>query len=82
MGCFIPSILSEELDDVGVTENQKESLFFEGSSNDHGRELFLAKEILKTTDITIQEAGEPGKGARFLVRIAPGATPAGQGDFS
>jgi signal transduction histidine kinase len=34
--------------------------------------LFLAREILGLTGITIRESGEPGRGARFEVRVPEG----------
>jgi signal transduction histidine kinase len=35
--------------------------------------LFLSKEILSITGITIKESGEPGKGARFEMTVPKGA---------
>ena len=58
-------------DGVGVSVKDKEKLFIEGSSN-HGLGLFLAKEILKITDIIIKENGEPGNGVRFEMDVPPG----------
>jgi signal transduction histidine kinase len=34
--------------------------------------LFLACEILDITGITIRETGDPGKGARFEIKIPKG----------
>jgi K+-sensing histidine kinase KdpD len=34
-----------------------------------GLGLFLAKEILSITGLTIQETGVPGKGARFEIQV-------------
>jgi len=34
--------------------------------------LFLSREILAITGISISENGEPGKGARFEIRVPPG----------
>ncbi|MGD0818556.1 MAG: PAS domain S-box protein [Methanomassiliicoccales archaeon] len=59
-------------DGIGIAAKDKEKLFIEGSSKNHGLGLFLAKEILKITDITIQETGEPGKGARFEMKVPTG----------
>ena len=58
-------------DGGGVSVKDKEKLFIEGSSN-HGLGLFLAKEILKITDIIIKENGEPGNGVRFEMDVPPG----------
>jgi signal transduction histidine kinase len=35
--------------------------------------LFLSREILAITGITITENGEPGKGARFEITVPKGA---------
>jgi signal transduction histidine kinase len=35
--------------------------------------LFLAREILSITGITIHETGKPGKGARFEITVPKGA---------
>jgi signal transduction histidine kinase len=35
--------------------------------------LSLAREILSITNITITETGEPGKGARFEIKVPEGA---------
>jgi len=35
--------------------------------------LFLAREILSITGITIKETGEPGNGARFEIAVPEGA---------
>jgi hypothetical protein len=35
--------------------------------------LFLAREILSITSITIRETGEPGKGARFEIFVPKSA---------
>ena len=59
-------------DGVGIAEEQKSRLFREGTSKNHGLGLFLAKEILKITDITIQETGQPGEGARFEMKVPLG----------
>ena len=60
-------------DGVGITGTDRERLFIKGSGNSsHGLGLFLAKEILKITDITIREVGEAGGGARFEIKVPPG----------
>ena len=37
-----------------------------------GLGLFLSREILGLTGITITENGIPGSGARFVIRVPPG----------
>jgi PAS domain S-box-containing protein len=56
-----------EDDGMGIPAELKKKLFVEGSGKDHGHGLFLSKEILSITGITIIEEGEPGKGAKFVI---------------
>jgi hypothetical protein len=44
-----------------------------GNGINHGYGLFLIREILAITGISIVETGEPGKGARFEITIPTGA---------
>lgn len=37
-----------------------------------GLGLFLSREILSITGITLTEAGDPGKGARFEITVPDG----------
>ncbi|UCE80674.1 MAG: sensor histidine kinase [Methanobacteriota archaeon] len=63
-----------EDDGVGVPPEKKEGLF-EPSRTASGRKsfgLYLSKEILSITGITIRETGEPGKGARFEMHVPKG----------
>ena len=53
---------------VGIGAEMKKKLFTKGIDRDHGFGLFLSKEILSITDITITE-GEPGKGAKFVMLV-------------
>lgn len=65
------SIIWED-DGVGVPAESKELIFGKGYGNNTGLGLYLAKEILATTGFTISEEGEPGKGARFVIRAPSG----------
>jgi len=56
-----------EDDGVGISADMKEKLFTQGSGKDHGYGLFLSREILDITGITITEAGALGRGARFVI---------------
>lgn len=56
---------------VGISKKDKKHLFERGFGKHTGLGLFLVREILAITGITIQETGEPGKGARFEI-IVPG----------
>ncbi len=53
----------------GISKDKKAKLFIRGSGK-HG--LFLIREILSITDITICENGKPGKGARFEIFVPNG----------
>ncbi len=56
-------------DGVGIPADQKEKIFERGYGQNTGLGLFLAREILSITGITIYETGEPGKGARFEITV-------------
>ncbi|MDD5144181.1 PAS domain S-box protein [Methanoregula sp.] len=58
---------------IGIPENEKETIFERDTGKNTGLGLFLAREILAITGITIAEAGEPGKGARFEMHIPKGS---------
>ncbi|MGD0818825.1 MAG: PAS domain S-box protein, partial [Methanomassiliicoccales archaeon] len=62
----VRAIVCED-DGVGIPPDMKEKLFTKGIGKNHGFGLFLSREILAITDITITEASEPGKGAKFVM---------------
>jgi K+-sensing histidine kinase KdpD len=57
---------------VGISNDVKKKLFTQSSEKSHG--MFLSKEILAITGITISEVGEPGHGAKFVMTIHPNGT--------
>jgi PAS domain S-box-containing protein len=61
-----------EDDGVGIPADEKEKIFGRGFGKNTGMGLFLSREILDITGITITETGEPGKGARFEIRVPKG----------
>jgi signal transduction histidine kinase len=61
-----------EDDGVGVPEKDKERIFQRGVGKHTGLGLFLVREILSITGMTISETGVPGKGARFEIFIPEG----------
>jgi PAS domain S-box-containing protein len=67
----VRSIVCQD-DGEGITSEIKEKLFTKGAGKDHGLGLFLSREILSITDIVISEEGEPGKGARFVMKLPGG----------
>jgi PAS domain S-box-containing protein len=54
---------------VGVSLSDKPRLFEKGFGKNTGLGLFLSREILAITGITIRECGEPGKGVRFEIIV-------------
>lgn len=53
----------------GISAEDKQNVFSKGYGRNTGLGLFLTREILSLTGITIQETGEPGTGARFEIRV-------------
>jgi len=51
----------------------KEKIFNRGVGKNTGLGLFLVREILSITGITIRECGVEGKGARFEIAVPKGA---------
>ncbi len=66
-------ILIIEDDGIGIPEEDKDKIFTRGFGKNTGYGLFLVREILLITGITIKETGEPGKGARFEMTVPKGA---------
>ncbi|ACL16834.1 ATP-binding protein [Methanosphaerula palustris] len=62
-------LLVVEDDGQGVPEALKEKIFSMGYGSSTGYGLFLIREILDMTGITIRENGTPGAGARFEMKI-------------
>jgi signal transduction histidine kinase len=54
---------------VGVPTIEKELIFRRGYGKNTGYGLFLCREILALTGMSIRETGEPGKGARFEITV-------------
>ena len=61
-----------EDDGIGIPLSLKKSIFSREVGKNTGLGLFLAREILAITGITIQEVGGEGEGARFLMKIPDG----------
>ncbi|MCX6697799.1 MAG: PAS domain S-box protein [Methanoregula sp.] len=61
-----------ENDGVGITAEDKKHLFSRGFGKNTGLGLFLSREILAITGITILETGKPGNGARFEITVPTG----------
>ena len=54
---------------VGVPSEIKDRIFERGFGSHTGLGLFLVREILSITGITIRETGTPGEGARFEILV-------------
>jgi PAS domain S-box-containing protein len=57
----------------GIPASSKEKIFEREYGRRHGIGLYLSREILSITGISIRETGEEGKGARFEILVPPGA---------
>ena len=66
-------VISVEDDGVGISAQDKKRLFTKGFGTHTGLGLYLSREILSITGMTITEKGEPGKGARFEITVPKGA---------
>lgn len=71
-------LLTYEDDGIGIPDDKKEMIFergfttSSGATKSSGLGLFLVRDILAITGITIKETGIPGKGSRFEMEIPPG----------
>jgi PAS domain S-box-containing protein len=61
-----------EDDGIGITRKEKSRIFDRGVGQNTGLGLFLVREILAITGITIAETGEAGKGAKFEIHVPRG----------
>jgi len=67
------TILVYEDDGIGIPEGRKEKIFSYEDGMNTGLGLFLAREILAITGITLRETGANGAGVRFEI-ACPAAT--------
>ncbi len=65
-------ILVVDDDGTGISADDKKKLFTRGFGKHTGLGLYLSREILAITGITITETGTPGRGARFEIRVPKG----------
>lgn len=61
-----------EDDGIGIPSGQKHQIFAKEVGSNTGLGLFLAREILAITGISIKETGEYGKGAKFTISVPDG----------
>jgi PAS domain S-box-containing protein len=62
-----------EDDGIGISPDKKERIFHRKLFQDSGLDMYLSREILSITGISIRETGTFGKGARFEIRVPEGA---------
>lgn len=65
-------VIVVEDDGPGIPEKVKGQIFESRYGRYSGPGLFLVREILDITGISIAEKGEVGKGAQFLITVPPG----------
>lgn len=63
---------------VGVPDSVKEKIFRREHYTHTGFGLFLSREILSITGLSIKENGEEGKGARFVIHVPQGSFRVGE----
>jgi signal transduction histidine kinase len=61
-----------EDDGIGIPQDMRDKLFRRGQGRNTGFGLFLSKEILDLTRISISETGDPGRGALFQLKVPKG----------
>lgn len=66
-------VITCEDNGAGISFGDKASLFTQGFGQHTGLGLFLSREILSITGISIAETGQPGHGARFEITVPGGA---------
>ncbi len=66
-------ILAIEDNGVGIPVEEKNMIFDRGYGKGSGLGLFLVREVLSITGMTIRETGTYGKGTRFEITIPRGA---------
>ncbi len=64
--------LSVRDDGAGIPEEKKEQVFDYDSGGQAGIGLFICRQIVEVTGMTLRETGIPGKGARFVIHVPPG----------
>jgi PAS domain S-box-containing protein len=64
--------ITYEDDGQGIADEDRAHLFERGFGKHSGFGLFLSREILAITDITIMETGISGKGVRFTIQVPKG----------
>lgn len=66
-------IILYEDDGIGIPNSEKENIFERGYGKNTGFGLFLIREILSITGLSIRETGKYGEGARFEILVPQGS---------
>jgi signal transduction histidine kinase len=66
-------VILVENNGTGIPEEEKSRIFDRGYGSGAGWGLFLAREILAVTGMTIMETGDPEHGVRFEICLPPGS---------
>ncbi|PKL70052.1 MAG: hypothetical protein CVV30_01385 [Methanomicrobiales archaeon HGW-Methanomicrobiales-1] len=72
-------VITYQDDGTGIAEADHAHLFEQGFGKHSGFGLFLSREILSITGISIEETGTPGNGVRFIIRVPRGMYRFGNG---
>jgi PAS domain S-box-containing protein len=67
------AVIVVEDDGPGIAEDRRQQIFEKSTGSGGTGSLFLSREILSVTGITIRETGIAGKGARFEIRVPKGS---------
>lgn len=59
-------------DGTGIPAGKKQQIFEYDAGGHAGIGLFICRQIVEVTGMTIQETGIEGKGARFIIHVPPG----------
>ncbi len=59
-------------DGTGIPIDKKQQIFEYDAGGHAGIGLFICRQIVEVTDMTIRETGIEGKGARFVIHVPPG----------
>jgi signal transduction histidine kinase len=60
-------------DGAGIPDNEKDKIFEKGYGKNTGLGLFISREILSITGLSIHERGTFGNGARFEIEVPEGS---------
>ncbi len=63
--------LTIEDDGTGITAEKKQQIFEYDAGGHAGIGLFICRQIVEVTGMTIRETGIVGKGARFVIHVPP-----------